>query len=101
MQVHADDTLVFEIDDDEIVRIEGNAYVPKSGLTDAARLEESPTQYTCGWKGDATYWNLVIGDTTITDAAWSYEQPYESSFERVGTDYSGHVAFDRTKLAVS
>ncbi|MFP5321490.1 MAG: DUF427 domain-containing protein [Acidimicrobiia bacterium] len=98
MQVRAAGTVVLEVDDDRAIPIEGNQYVPKDGLTADARLEPSPTPYHCPWKGDASYWNLVVGDATIEDAAWSYEQPMDSAVERVGQDFAGYVAFDRSKV---
>jgi uncharacterized protein (DUF427 family) len=35
------------------------------------------------------------------DAAWSYPEPYPSSFDRVGKDYSGYVAFDKEQVTIS
>jgi len=100
MQVTLDGTLVYEVDDAEAVPIEGNQYVPKAGLTGGARLEPSATPYHCPWKGDASYWDLVVGDRVVEDAAWSYEEPFASAVERVGRDFAGHVAFDRTKVQI-
>lgn len=34
-----------------------------------------------------------MGGSTHHDAAWSYPDPYQASFERFGRDYSGYVAF--------
>ena len=36
----------------------------------------------------------------IEDAAWSYEEPLPGAIDRVGTDFAGHVAFDRAKVDV-
>lgn len=50
----------------------------------------------------AQYWNVTApGGATATDGAWSYPEPYPSSFERVGTDYSGYLAFDRAQVQVT
>jgi uncharacterized protein (DUF427 family) len=42
----------------------------------------------CEWKGAATYWSVVVGDVTATDAAWSYERP-TPPFAAI----AGHLAF--------
>jgi uncharacterized protein (DUF427 family) len=38
---------------------------------------------------------------TYHDAAWSYPQPYPASFDRVGQDYTGYVAFDKGQVTVT
>jgi uncharacterized protein (DUF427 family) len=43
----------------------------------------------------------VHGGATHHDAAWSYPDPYPASFDRVGRDYSGYVAFDKKQVAVA
>ena len=44
---------------------------PAHVRTDLLRRSES-TSY-CNYKGDATYWSAVIGETVYDDVAWSYE----------------------------
>jgi hypothetical protein len=29
----------------------------------------------CGWKGLATYWDVVVDGRRVPEAAWSYEDP--------------------------
>lgn len=87
------DTVLAEAAEDELVRIEGNWYFPPASLTEG-QFEPSPTQYHCPWKGDAQYWNVGSGADVLPDGAWSYPEPIPSSFDRVGRDYSGYVAFD-------
>ena len=38
-------------------------------------LRRSETTTHCPFKGDASYWSLVVGDRVVEDAVWSYEQP--------------------------
>jgi uncharacterized protein (DUF427 family) len=38
-------------------------------------LRPSVTQTRCPYKGSATYWDVVTGDETLTDIAWSYPDP--------------------------
>ncbi len=44
-------------------------------------------------EGEAQYFSVRAGDDLLQDRAWSYPEPYTSSFERVGKDYSNYVAF--------
>ena len=58
-------------------------------------LVESPTPYTCPWKGVCQYWSLKTDDGLIEDAGWSYPEPFDGAVERVGRDFAGHVAFGK------
>ncbi|GAB3488415.1 DUF427 domain-containing protein [Nocardiopsis coralliicola] len=49
-------------------------YVPTEALR-ASALTPSSTTTHCPYKGDASYWHLSIGDTTVDDAVWSYPDP--------------------------
>ena len=42
-------------------------------------LVPSDTTTYCPYKGTASYWSAVIGDTTVADVAWSYERPLPES----------------------
>ena len=86
-------TVIAEADEGDLVRIEGNWYFPPASVTPGV-LVESPTPYTCPWKGVCQYYSVQAGGSLHTDLAWSYPDPYPSAFERVGTDFSGYVAFD-------
>ena len=97
MKATIDGTIVADAPDSELILIESNYYFPPSALTDGA-LSNSPTPYTCPWKGVAQYHDVAAGGATHHDAAWSYPEPYPTSFERVGKDYSGYVAFDKQQV---
>jgi uncharacterized protein (DUF427 family) len=88
--------VVAEAPESELVSIEGNWYFPPSSVRDGA-LSDSPTPYTCPWKGVAQYHN-VAGQV---DAGWSYPAPPASAISRVGRDFGGYVAFDRAKAELS
>jgi uncharacterized protein (DUF427 family) len=51
-----------------------NWYVPPG---DVARelLRPSARRSLCEWKGEAVYWDLVLGDALLRDVAWSYPDP--------------------------
>lgn len=85
-------TVIAEADDADLITIEGNKYFPPNTVRPGL-LTESPTPYTCPWKGECQYFNIVLGDDTHTDMAWSYPHPYPGAFERVGKDFSGYIAF--------
>ena len=85
-------TVIAEAPKDELVSIEGNWYFPPASVK-AGFLTESPTPYTCPWKGVCQYFSVKDGDALLQDRAWSYPHPLPSSFDRVGRDYSGYVAF--------
>ena len=86
-------TVLAEAPESDVVRIEGNVYFPPSAVR-RELLEESPTPYTCPWKGACQYYSVRDGgDAALPDRAWSYPEPYASAIERVGTDFSGYVAF--------
>jgi uncharacterized protein (DUF427 family) len=91
--------VVADAPDRELVSIEGNYYFPPSALT-ADAFSDSATPYTCPWKGVAQYHDVAAAGTSHHDAAWSYPDPYPSSFERVGQDYSGYVAFDKQQVTI-
>lgn len=86
-------TVIAEAEEGDLVRIEGNWYFPPASITPGA-LVESPTAYTCPWKGAAQYFSVQADGSLHKDLAWSYPTPYPTAFERVGTDFSGYVAFD-------
>ena len=48
-------------------------YVPRAEV--AADLRLSGHRTVCEFKGVASYWDLVVGDTVVPRAAWSYETP--------------------------
>jgi uncharacterized protein (DUF427 family) len=84
--------VIAEAPKDELIQIEGNWYFPPSSVNEEL-LEKSDTPYTCPWKGECQYFSVKDGDQLLQDRAWSYPTPYPSSFDRVGKDYSGYVAF--------
>jgi uncharacterized protein (DUF427 family) len=70
-------------------------YIPISDV-DESLLERSDTRTYCPYKGDASYFSVVTDDGTITDAIWTYEQPYDA----VG-QIAKHVAFYPSQVEIS
>lgn len=71
------------------VVVEGNHYFPPESL-DRQFFTDSATHSTCPWKGEASYYSIVVAGQTNTDAAWTYPQPKPAASE-----IKDHVAFWR------
>jgi len=69
-------------------------YVPLDAV-DADVLRASTHQTYCPFKGDASYYSLVDGQTVSENAVWTYRAPYDAV-----ADIAGHVAFypDRVEI---
>jgi uncharacterized protein (DUF427 family) len=62
-------------------------YVPRADVA-AGTLVAARRRTFCEFKGEAGYWDLVVGDVRVRDAAWSYERPTPPY-----ADLAGAVAF--------
>jgi len=49
-------------------------YIPPEDIR-AGVLSRTPRGSYCEWKGDATYYMLTVGDRSVSDVAWSYDNP--------------------------
>jgi uncharacterized protein (DUF427 family) len=78
-------TLLAESDD--IVVVEGNKYFPEAAL-EREYIRASETHTTCGWKGIASYYDVVVGNAVNRDAVWYYPDPKEAAKQ-----IRGRVAF--------
>ena len=74
---------------DKTVVVEGNHYFPPDSIN-RDYFQESNTHTTCPWKGEASYYNVVVNDQVNKDAAWYYPQPKDAAAE-----IKNHVAFWR------
>jgi uncharacterized protein (DUF427 family) len=72
---------------DGTVVVEGNHYFPASAINDAF-FRESATHTTCPWKGDASYYNIIVDGEVNKDAAWYYPTPKQAA-----TNIRDRVAF--------
>ncbi len=62
-------------------------YLPPSDI-DPAALKASGRRSMCEWKGQARYFDVVVGERRAKDAAWAYPQPVPAF-----ADLRDHVAF--------
>lgn len=73
----------------DTVVVEGNHYFPRGSLR-LQHFRPSRTHTVCGWKGTASYYDVVVGDQVNKDAAWHYPEPKAEAKE-----LEGRVAFWR------
>jgi uncharacterized protein (DUF427 family) len=84
--------VIAEADQNDLVFIEGNWYFPASTVH-SEFLEPSELTTECFWKGTASYYTLVDGDTKGVNLAWYYPNPKEGSEDKVGKPFANFVAF--------
>lgn len=62
----------------ETIEVEGNHYFPPDSLN-KEHFQSSSTHTTCPWKGEASYYSLIVSGEENTDAAWYYPEPKEAA----------------------
>ena len=87
-------TVVAEAPKEDLIRIEGNWYFPASSMT-REYFKQSDLHTTCFWKGEASYYNVVVNGEESEGGAWYYPEPMKGSIDRVGHDFTNYVAFWR------
>jgi uncharacterized protein (DUF427 family) len=74
---------------DRFETVEGNVYFPPSAIR-AEFFRPSGTHTTCGWKGVASYYDVVVDGNVNKDAAWFYPEPKAEA-----ANIKDHIAFWR------
>jgi uncharacterized protein (DUF427 family) len=69
--------------------VEGNVYFPPETIR-REFFRPSQTHTVCGWKGQASYYDVVVGGQINRDAAWYYPDPKPAA-----ASIKDHVAFWR------
>ena len=72
---------------DRCVVVEGNPYFPADTVKPEF-LRDSITHTVCGWKGTASYYDVVVNGETNKDAAWYYPEPKPGA-----ANIKGYIAF--------
>jgi uncharacterized protein (DUF427 family) len=72
---------------DDTVVVEGNHYFPADALH-REYFRPSDRHSTCPWKGEASYYDVVVGTAVNPGAAWFYPAPKPAAAE-----IAGRVAF--------
>ena len=65
-------TVIAESDD--TVLVEGNHYFPESALK-REFTTFSNHKTSCAWKGQASYYSLIVNGDMLADAVWYYPDP--------------------------
>lgn len=63
---------------DDTVLVEGNQYFPPGAVTTELLVPSAASTY-CPWKGDASYYHVVVDGSRNNDAAWYYSEPYDAA----------------------
>lgn len=72
---------------DDTVVVEGNHYFPRDAVWSKYLMHSDKSSH-CPWKGDASYFSLVVDGETNEDAAWHYPETKEAAAE-----ITGRIAF--------
>jgi uncharacterized protein (DUF427 family) len=67
--------------------VEGNHYFPPDTIR-TEYFRPSQTHTHCGWKGTASYYDVVVDGNVNKDAAWFYPDPLPAA-----QNIKGYVAF--------
>jgi uncharacterized protein (DUF427 family) len=63
---------------DNTIVVERSHYFPPDSIN-REYFRESNTHTTCPWKGQASYYDVVVGGEANKDAAWYYPEPKEAA----------------------
>ena len=72
---------------DKTIVVEGNHYFPPDAVHNEY-FQNSSTHTICGWKGEASYYDVVVNGEVNKDAAWYYPETKAAADE-----IKGYVAF--------
>jgi uncharacterized protein (DUF427 family) len=72
---------------DNTIVVEGNHYFPPDSIN-KEYFQPSDTHTVCPWKGEASYYDVVVDGDVNKDAAWYYPETKEAA-----NQIKGYVAF--------
>ena len=72
---------------DRFELVEGNVYFPRNTVNPDF-LKPSATHTHCSWKGEASYYDVVVEGQVNRDAAWYYPNPKPAA-----SKIKDHIAF--------
>ncbi|MDJ0984548.1 MAG: DUF427 domain-containing protein [Desulfobacterales bacterium] len=93
MKALRDDLVLAE--SDQTIVIEGNHYFPPESIK-TEYFQKSDKHTTCPWKGQASYYHIVIGDKVEQNAAWYYPEPRDKAKQ-----IKNYVAFYKSVVEIS
>lgn len=65
-------------DSDQTIVVEGNHYFPPDAVNRELLVEVDKTTV-CGWKGTASYYDVVVDGEVNPAAAWYYSDPFDKA----------------------
>ncbi|NJK78690.1 MAG: DUF427 domain-containing protein [Chloroflexaceae bacterium] len=74
--------------------VEGNYYFPPESVN-WDYFTENSRHTTCPWKGQASYYDIVVNGETLSAKAWYYPEPKDAAKQ-----IKGHVAFYQPPVTV-
>ena len=79
--------VIADADAGEVLLVEGNVYFPPEAVNKAF-FKDSQTHTICGWKGTASYYDVVVDGKINKDAAWYYPETKDAA-----KHVKGYIAF--------
>jgi len=76
-------------DSNETTIVENNHYFPVTSVA-MEYLTPTETKSSCPWKGESSYYSIIVDGKENKDAAWYYPTPKEAAKE-----IKNHIAFWR------
>jgi uncharacterized protein (DUF427 family) len=68
---------------DDVVEVENRLYFPHESVK-MEYLKANGRTYHCAWKGEADYYDVIVGDKVCEDGSWSYPRPSEAARKIAG-----------------
>ncbi len=65
---------------EKVLKVEGNFYFPPESIK-KEYFQENDSHTVCTWKGNDSYFDIVVGGKTNQSAAWYYPQPSSAAQE--------------------
>lgn len=80
---------------EDTIVVEGNHYFPEDSIN-KEYFQKSETHTVCGWKGTASYYDVVVDGEKNADAAWFYPDTKEDAknIENYVAFWKGVEVFD-------
>jgi len=72
---------------DDTVVVEGNHYFPPDSIC-REHFRDSSEHTHCPWKGEASYYDIAVGEEVNPGAAWYYPEP-----KAAASEIKGRIAF--------
>jgi len=63
---------------DHTILVEGNQYFPPEDVVEDSFRPTDTSTY-CPWKGDASYYDVVVSGERLDDGAWYYTAPFDAA----------------------